>query len=650
MKVVVVGVGPWCVGPMSRLHAEYGGPTLSVAVTTPEVSFAGEGYEAALEAMPENKLLHGEPTLGARPLVEAVDETVVGVVLCVDLSVENRHGNRMRDDVARFVGSFTDRLAEEHPEVGLHAVPLLPDRRASPARYDEEFHVAVSERLSERADAVLRVGVERIAEDPQQYDLGTDAHQWLADALGGLYAWAGHDSERFDRVGAVAGDGGVALGVAEADIDHERELLVRRVPVVAGDPGVVLRRAAERTSAPVEADANGRGLAVFTGPEPVLEDVPSAVTGAGVDFPVETEASDGPAGARAVVALPTASVETHLDRVLEPADTLGDGTLHRAIYLPGHAPAELEPGGDLSGTVLAGADAAGISAPGIDLSNADLSRADLSGATLSKADLSRADLSRAALAEATLAESTLSGADARRVDGSGADLVEGDLSGTDLSRATLAEADLLEAELAGATLDGADLTDATLAGATLIGADCSEVNCREADLAGADLTEATFAGAELPWVNLSDATLAETNLADATVAGGDLSGADLSGADLSGASLGSADLSEADLSGATLSGASLAGADLTGATLDDANLSGATLAEADCSGVTLDGVDLSEADCSAADLSEVICADADLSCATFSRANLSGADLSGADLTGVALASADTTDAIVPGE
>lgn len=174
---------------MDRLHAEYDGPTLSVAVTTPEMSFPGEGYEAAVKTIPENQLLRGQPGLGARPLIKAVDEAVVGVVLCVDLSVENRHGNRMRDSVARFVRTFTDRLAEEHPNVGLHAVPLLPDRRASPARYDGEFQIAVSERLSERADAVLRVGVEQIAEDPEQYDLGTDAHRWLADACAtGVFA------------------------------------------------------------------------------------------------------------------------------------------------------------------------------------------------------------------------------------------------------------------------------------------------------------------------------------------------------------------------------------------------------------------------------------------------------------------------------
>jgi len=70
-------------------------------------------------------------------------------------------------------------------------------------------------------------------------------------------------------------------------------MLVRTVPVLDGDPSAVVRRATTpgRTSAPVEADDDDRGLAVFAGPPPVVEEgIPGTVTGDGVDLSVETTA------------------------------------------------------------------------------------------------------------------------------------------------------------------------------------------------------------------------------------------------------------------------------------------------------------------------------------------------------------------------
>jgi hypothetical protein len=86
-------------------------------------------------------------------------------------------------------------------------------------------------------------------------------------------------------------------------------MLVRTAPVLDGDPSAVVRRVTTpgRTSAPVEADDDDRGLAVF-GPPPVVEEgIPGTVTGDGVDLSVETTAEAvgrPPRGRPAVTAWP----------------------------------------------------------------------------------------------------------------------------------------------------------------------------------------------------------------------------------------------------------------------------------------------------------------------------------------------------------
>ncbi len=270
------------------------------------------------------------------------------------------------------------------------------------------------------------------------------------------------------------------------------------------------------------------------------------------------------------------------------------------------APAEVHPGGDVSGADLSGLNFTDCDFTGMNLTGANFTGADLTGArgtgivgTPAALPTGWTVISGVLFGPGTnLDNLDLTGLDLHGQDLSGAHLWHTNFTGADLTGANLTGADLIQVDFHSANLTGANLTQqithSAQYGAT---ADFTDANLSSAHLGPSMFTYPTSPGAGYKHLVFTGANLDGTDLRRLDAVGGVVSGG-VTGTPLLPAHWGFAggylfapysDFSGIDLTGVDLSGFTLDGDNLTDANLTDANLADATFINTNVTGTTFTG-------------------------------------------------------------